>query len=163
MKSKKIIMALLSFGILFSISFGEMNLPEPTDEFFVNDFANVITEADEQAIFEKSKSLYEATGNSTQVVVATVNSLDGYSVEEYANALFRKWGIGSKDKNDGVLILLAVQDRKSRIEVGYGLEGVLTDGGTGKIQDEYMLPYYKEDNFSEGLKSGASKIVDVIN
>ena len=159
---KKIISFIVAF-LLCTVSFAELKIPKPTDEFFVNDFANVISESDEKAILSKAKALYEKSGNSTQVVVVTVKSLDGYSIEEYANGLFNEWEIGSKDKNDGVLILLSVDDRKSRIEIGYGLEGVLTDGKTGRIQDEYMIPYYKNDNFSGGLVSGVNTVCGVID
>ncbi|MDO5305889.1 MAG: TPM domain-containing protein [bacterium] len=159
---KKIISFIVAF-LLCTVSFAELKIPKPTDEFFVNDFANVISESDEKAILSRAKALYEKSGNSTQVVVVTVKALDGYSIEEYANELFNEWEIGSKDKNDGVLILLSVDDRKSRIEIGYGLEGVLTDGKTGRIQDEYMIPYYKNDNFSGGLVSGVNTVCGVID
>lgn len=149
--------------LLCTTCFAEIKLPKPTSEFFVNDFADVISASDESAIFSRAKALYEKSGNSTQVVVVTINSLDGYSIEEYANELFNEWGIGSKDKDDGVLILLSVEDRESRIEVGYGLEDILTDGKTGRIQDEYMIPYYKNDNFSGGLVSGVNTICGVID
>ena len=69
-------------------------------------------------------------------MVVTVNSLDGDAIEDYANKLFRQYGIGDSKKNNGVLILLSIQDRKCRIEVGYGLEGTLTDGNTGLIQED---------------------------
>lgn len=159
---KKIISFIVAF-LLCTVSFAELKIPKPTDEFFVNDFANVISESDEKAILSRAKALYEKSGNNTQVVVVTVNSLDGYSIEEYANELFNEWGIGSKEKDDGVLILLSAGDRKSRIEVGYGLEGILTDGKTGRIQDEYMIPYYKNDNFSGGLVSGVNAVCGVID
>ena len=160
MKKRVIILSLI---LLLTVSFAKLEIPEPTSEFFVNDFANVINESDEEEIFNTAKALYESSGNSTQVVVVTVGSLQGYSIEEYANELFNKWLIGSKKHNDGVLILLSVGDRESRIEVGYGLEGILTDAGTGKIQDNYMLPYYKNNDFSRGLVNGTKAICNVIN
>jgi len=153
---------LICLIILFTISFAEMEIPQPTSQFFVNDFADVITKADEEEIFNISKNLYEKTGNSTQLVVVTIDSLNGYSIEEYANELFNKWGIGDKEKNDGVLILLSVGDRASRIEVGYGLEGILTDSKTGRIQDEYMIPYYKNNQFSKGLVGGTEAVSKVV-
>ena len=73
---------------------------------------------------------------------------------EYSTNLFRQFGIGDKEKNNGLLILIALEERKSRIEVGYGLEGVLPDGKTGRIQDEYMIPYFKDNNFDEGILNG---------
>ena len=91
---------LISLMLLVTVSFAKMEIPNPTSNFFVNDFANVISASDEQEIFNMAKNLYESSGNSTQVVVVTIKSLDGYSIEEYANELFNNWGIGSKDKND---------------------------------------------------------------
>ncbi len=159
----KKLLFIIIFLLCFKSTFAAMKLPSPTPEFFVNDFANVISAEDEEKILKKTEGLYAATGNSTQVVVATINSLEGYGIEEYANNLFREWGIGNKDKNDGILILLAVNDRKSRIEVGYGLEGTLPDGKTGGIQDTYMIPYFKENNFSKGLAEGAMAVCDIIS
>ena len=149
--------------LLISISSASIDLPKPTSKFFVNDFANVINSSDEETIFNIASSLYTESGNSTQVVVVTIDSLNGYSIEEYANELFNTWGIGDKKKDDGVLILLSVGDRESRIEVGYGLEGVLTDSGTGIIQDEYMIPYYKNNDFSKGILKGVEATCAVIN
>lgn len=160
---KKIISFIIVVIFTFNASLAQIKIPRPTSDFFVNDFANVISEEDEKAIFDMSKTLYENSGNSTQVVVVTINSLEGNSLEEFANRLFNTWGIGSRDKNDGVLLLLSVGDRQSRIEIGYGLEGILPDGKTGRIQDEYMIPYYKNNDFSNGLKSGCQAIIDVIN
>ena len=98
-----------------------------------------------------SVSLEEKT--AAQIVVATVKSLEGESVEEYANKLFRTWRIGDKEKNNGVLILISVEDRKIKIEVGYGLEGVLTDGLTGRYLDTYAVPYLKENNWNKGVNN----------
>lgn len=160
MKRVRLVIIML---LLFSVSFAELKIPKPTNEFFVNDFANVISESDEKIIFNKAKALYEKSGNSTQVVVVTIDSLEDYSIEEYANELFNEWGIGNKEKNDGVLILLSVEDKKSRIEVGYGLEGILYDGKTGRIQDDYMIPYYRNNDFSRGLVKGFNAVCGVID
>lgn len=65
--------------------------------------------------------------------------------------MLRGWGIGSRDKNNGVLIVVATQDRQSRIEVGYGLEGALPDGLTGRLQDDTMLPYFKQGQYDKGI------------
>ena len=101
--------------------------------------------------------------DGTQVVVVTVNNISGYSLEEYANNLFNKWGIGSKEKDNGVLLLLVVDDRQMRTEVGYGLEGILTDGLTGRIADEYVIPYFKNNDFDVGVQEWFKEIVKVIS
>ncbi len=133
----------------------------PTSDFYVNDYAKLLNESTKDYIISTNKSLYNQTGS--QIVVVTVPSLDGDSLEEYATELFRNFGIGDKSKNNGVLLLLALQERQFRIEVGYGLEGVLTDGKTGRIQDEYIIPYLKQNNWNEGIKNGFSAILDEVS
>ena len=128
------------------------DVPQPTQDFYVNDFANVLSAETKQTIIKDSAALQQKTG--AQIVVVTINSLEGQVLETYSLNLLRDWGIGDKIKNNGVLILLSVNDRQSRIEVGYGLEGQLPDGKTGRIQDDYMLPYYKNNQFDEGIKNG---------
>ena len=83
-------------------------------------------------------------------------------MEEYATQVFREFGIGDKNKNNGLLLLLALEERKFRVEVGYGLEGVLPDAKTGRIQDEYIIPYLKNDNWNEGIKNGFSAFLNII-
>ena len=100
--------------------------------------------------------MYKKTG--AQVVCVTVNSLDGKDVRDYALGLGREWGIGSKN-NDGVLLLLSVEERQIDIEVGYGLEGALPDGKTGRILDNYAIPYLKSDDFSTGLREAFSALI----
>lgn len=91
---------------------------------------------------------------TAQVAVVTVKTLDGQLIDEYGLTLLRQWGLGNKEKNNGALILVAVDDRQSRIEVGYGLEGVLPDGLTGRIQDQQMLPYFKQGQYEKGIVQG---------
>jgi len=112
-------------------------------------------------ILDINNQLEEETG--AQVVVAVVESLQGMEIEDYALNLFREWGIGDKDKNNGVLLLVSPNDRKVRIEVGYGLEGAIPDSVAGKILDEYILPKFKEDDYDIGIKNGFSVIVDYIS
>ena len=123
-----------------------------TERFYVNDAADILSEETEDYIFEHSVALAKAT--TAQIVVVTVPNLEGRPLEEYATALFREYGIGDKEKNNGLLMLLALEERQSRIEVGYGLEGILPDGKTGRFQDDYMIPYFKENKFDEGMLNG---------
>ncbi len=146
---KKILKVLLICLIAFTTRVFAI---EPTQEFYINDYANILSEETEEYIQTNSVSLANAT--TAQIVVVTVPSLNGVSLEEYSTNLFRQFGIGDKEKNNGLLILIALEERKSRIEVGYGLEGVLPDGKTGRIQDEYMIPYFKDNNFDEGILNG---------
>ena len=126
-----------------------IDLPEATSDFFVNDFADVIDEDDEEEIMKIGADLYSQT--TAQLVVVTVDSLDGYAISDYALELGREWGVGSKEANNGVVLLLSVNDREVTIQVGYGLEGCLTDAGTGRILDDYAIPYLSNDDFSTGL------------
>jgi uncharacterized protein len=132
-------------------------IPSQTEAFYVNDFAQVLSSNTKGYILEQSIKLDELSG--AQLVVVTIDSTDGQPLEEYALDILRGWGIGSKEKNNGVLILLAVEDRKSRIEVGYGLEGALPDGKTGWIQDEYMVPYFSAGDYSTGILEGYKAIL----
>ncbi len=148
---KKINIFLIISILILSLSFSSLaiNIPEPTNNFFVNDFADVISEENEQDIMKIGVDLYKQT--SAQVVVVTVDSLDGYEVNDYALELGREWGVGSKETNNGVVLLLSVNDREVTILVGYGLEGCLTDAGTGRILDDYAVPYLSNNDFSTGL------------
>ena len=123
--SKRKICLITCFVFLFLIILGRtasLAIVQPTDEFYVNDSANLLSEDLEKYIVETNVTLNQKTG--AQIVVVTVNSLEGQSLEEYATELFREYGIGDATKNNGVLLLLALEEREFRIEVGYGLEGV---------------------------------------
>ena len=111
-------------------------MPAPTKNIYVQDYANVIEADAERQMQIYSRRLAERTG--AQIVVVTVDTTGDVPIEQYSLDILRTWGIGDKEKNNGVLMLVAVKDRKSRIEVGYGLEGALNDAKTGRIQDEYM-------------------------
>lgn len=141
-------------------AFAKTDYPSATSNFFVNDFANCIDAEDEQKIQTLGKQLYKQT--KAQVVVVTVESLDGKSIEDYSIGLAREWGIGDKDNNSGVLLLLSTSDREIRIEVGKGLEGKLTDGKTGRILDNYAIPYLKDNDFSQGLYESYNVLIQEV-
>ncbi len=145
---KYLILILLSFLFFESVS----AIVKPTEKFYINDYANILSEETENYIYEKSVSLYNADG--TQIVVVTIPNLENKSLEEYGLELARSFGIGSSEKNNGLLLLLSLEERLFRVEVGEGLEGILPDGKTGRFQDEYIIPYLKEDKFDEGIKNG---------
>jgi uncharacterized protein len=120
----------------------------PTREFYVNDYANVLSPANETYILDQSASLEGQTG--AQIVVLTVNSLEGKTSSQYALEVGRDWGIGDQEKNNGLLILLSVEDRQIRVEVGPGLEGALNDAKVGRLIDNYALAYYQQNDFDQG-------------
>ncbi len=134
--------------------------PAPDSRFFVNDFADVIDSAAEDEIYSRAAALQEKT--TAQVVVVTVNTLDGEEPADYALGLGRQWGVGQKDKDNGVVILLSKTERQIYIAVGYGLEGALPDSKTGRIIELYGLDYLKEDDFSTGLLEIFKAIVNEV-
>ena len=148
---KKLLAIFLTIFSIFLLSTSASAL-KPTEDFYVNDYAGLLSEETKQYIMENSVKLHEQT--KAQIVVITIESLEGRPLEEYATQTFREFGIGDKDLNNGVMMLLALKERKSRIEVGYGLEGALPDGKTGRIQDDYMIPFYKENKFDKGILNG---------
>jgi uncharacterized protein len=91
-----------------------------------------------------------------------VASLQNRPIEDVAVTTFKTWGIGKKDKNNGVLFLIAPNDRRMRIEVGYGLEGVLPDGRTGRIMDEAVAPYFRQGRMAQGVLEGTKQIANVL-
>ena len=150
------------FFIFFSIlKVNSLAIVNPTSDFYVNDYANILDSETKNYIITSNQKLYSQTG--AQIVVVTVKNLEGQSLEEYSTELFRNFGIGDKNQNNGVLLLLALQERQFRIEVGYGLEGTLTDGKTGRIQDEDIIPYLKQNDWNKGIKNGFSALLNEVS
>ena len=151
---------LVLFILVFLNSVSKASIIEPNSDFFVNDNAGILSNDTKKYIMNMSVELQKKT--SAQLVVVTVKSLEGMDIETYANKLFNKWGIGNSSKNNGLLLLCSYEDRKFRVEVGEGLEGKLPDGKTGRMQDEYIIPYLKENKFDEGIKNGYSAFLKEI-
>ncbi len=126
---------------------------------YVNDFAHVL-DANSTAQMNDICQQIDAKAHA-QIAVVTVNSLDGSDIESYAVALFKQWGVGSKATDHGVLILYAIQDRRARIEVGYGLEPILPDGKVGGFQRE-AIPQMRSGDYSGALLLVTTRVADVI-
>jgi uncharacterized protein len=126
--------------------------PTPTSSIYVQDYANVLTPENSELINSIGSQL--AANTKAQVVVVTIKTLQNTPIETLSLGILRKWGIGDKKLNNGVLMLVAVNDRKMRLEVGYGLEGALPDAKAGRIQDEYILPYFKQGDYNKGILMG---------
>ncbi len=124
------------------------------------DQANVIPAATRNAVEPKLADLETKSG--IQLVVATVASLGGEEIEPYANELFRTWKLGEKTKNNGVLLVVAPNERKVRIEVGYGLEGTLTDALSKVIITNAIAPRFKAGDFGDGVSRGVDDIITVL-
>jgi len=141
-------MLIFIFIISIAPSYG-ISIPKaPTQNIFVQDYANIISREVESDLLKLSSILKERT--SVDLVVVTITSLEGSTIEEYALNLFRQWGIGSESKSNGILLLVALNERETRIEVGYGLEGAINDGKAGHILDR-ILPYFKNNNYDYGI------------
>jgi uncharacterized protein len=146
------VMMLASFAVLAA------NFPALTGR--VVDDANVIAPQARTSLEAKLKDLEDKSG--IQLVVATVPSLDDQDVESYANGLFRAWKLGEKQKNNGVLLLVAPRERKVRIEVGYGLEGTLTDAISKLIITNAVVPRFKANDYAGGIDRGVDDIIAVL-
>jgi uncharacterized protein len=127
----------------------------------VVDQAGVMTAESRSDIEAKLKNLEDKSG--IQLVVATIKSLQGSDIETYANQLFRFWKLGEAKKNDGVLLLVAPTEHKLRIEVGYGLEGTLTDALSSVIIASAIIPRFKTGDFSGGIERGVDGIISVLS
>ena len=160
-KKNIIIKILIILFIMINIcTISSLAVVSPTPDFYVNDYADLLDKETEEYIINANKSLYSQTG--AQIVVVTIPSLEGSSLEDYATELFRNFGIGDKTKNNGILLLLALEERQFRVEVGYGLEGILPDAKTGRIQDEYIIPYLKKNDWNDGIKNGFSAFLEIV-
>jgi uncharacterized protein len=139
----------LSGGVVLAADF-------PKPEGYVSDFAGLLSQGAGSLLEAQLSRLEKDTG--AEVAVVTVTELGGTTVEDYAVRLFEEWGIGKKNEDNGVLFLVALIDRKVRIEVGYGLEPVITDGRAGRILDDDVLPFFKSGDYEAGIITGTSSI-----
>lgn len=153
----------LAMGIFFLLlaqfGFGQTEFPKPVG--YVNDFANVISPAYKTAIEQLCLEVKQKTG--AEIAVVTMDSVGpDYTPTEYANLLFQKWKLGQKGKDNGVLLLDALKERRVWIEVGYGLEGILPDGLVGEIRDRFIVPYLKQGRRGEAYLNGVRAIAGII-
>jgi uncharacterized protein len=145
MKTKRIFSLLLVFITFFLCAVNaqaeDVQIPAPVGDIYVQDFANVLNETERAELINLGRNIEDQT--TAQIAVLTVGTIGDRPIEEFANKAFRQYGIGNKQENNGVLLVLSMQERKVRIEVGYGLEGRIPDGKAGRILDEYAIPFLK--------------------
>ena len=141
--------------IAFSVTVQAVSFPHLTGQ--VVDGANVLSDV------QKNQIVRNLSGLTSQVVVVSVRSMDGMEIEEYANRLFNHWGLGDKERNDGVLIIIAPNQRQLRIEVGYGLEDILTDAIASRIVNQHMLPHARQSNYGKALVDGSLMVRHVLD
>jgi uncharacterized protein len=132
--------------------------PRPTGP--VADYAGVIDQQTQQKIATLAQALWDQA--QFGLVVATIDALGNSTIDEYAPQLYKEWGIGQKGHDEGALLLLSLNPRRVRIEVGYGSEGYLNDAKTGRILDQYGIPYFKSGDFSTGMLGVSGAIAGVV-
>ena len=150
-----LVLAVLWLGLSPGLAMAAPKFPALTGR--VVDDARLLSPQVEQDLTQKLAALETATGR--QVVVATLPDLQGYAIEDYGYQLGRAWGIGTKGRNDGALLLIAPNDRKVRIEVGYGLEGIMTDALSSLIIQDKILPAFRAGNLEQGVVAGSDAII----
>ena len=152
---------LLAAAFLFfaasALAAGE-TFPKPAGA--VNDFAGVIPAQYAGPMENLAREVLEKTG--TAIVVATVETIGDNDLNDYANRLYQAWGIGKKGEDKGVLIFLAVKERRVRIETGYGVEGILPDGLVGEILDRHAIPWLKKGDYGQGLAEAMAAVSSVV-
>ena len=147
-------------GIFFLIPLFVFAYQNPgTPSGFVNDFAEILTTEQKQLLEMKISNFEKETSNELSVVI--ISNLGGDTIENFAVKLFEDWGIGKNKKDNGVLLLVAPEDRKMRIEVGYGLEGALTDAQSFWIIQNILRPSFQKEDYYEGISSGVDTIVSI--
>lgn len=152
-----LILGFLLFGPLDSLAAGPA-FPQLTGA--VVDEANLLDSTSNQGLTQILQNYKETSGN--ELIVVTVKSLGGYDIADYGYQLGRAWGIGEKKKDNGVILLVAPNERKVRIEVGYGLEGVLTDANSSAIINQIILPHFKQKEYQAGIEQGVSAILSTL-
>ncbi len=151
------ILATICVALLLSLGASVVSAQNFPDYMgFVNDYAGLMSMQGKQALEARLTQLEKDT--TAEVAVVTIKSLEGYSIEDYAVRLFENWKIGKKGKDNGVLLLVALDDRKMRIEVGYGLEPIITDGRAGRIRDDDVIPRFKNNDYESGIVAGINSV-----
>ena len=153
----------ISWGIILSIvpiapSDAAEIFPKPTGA--VNDFARVIPPGYKSQMESLAREVHGKTG--TAIVVATMESLGDNELNDYVNRLYKAWGVGKKGHDKGVLIFLAVKERKVKIETGYGIEGILPDGLVGEILREHAIPLLSQGDYGKGLSNAMNAVAFII-
>jgi len=158
LKHLSVVVAL--FVITLSQVFAQTLPEKPNPPKLVNDFAGVM-QSGEVAVLEQKLVAFNDS-NSTQIAVVTIKSIEGYDIADYAFKLGEKWGIGQKGKDNGILILVAPNDRKVFIATGYGAEEYVTDAMARRIIEQKFKPSFKNNNYYQGLEAGTNDIIDLL-
>jgi uncharacterized protein len=152
------ITGLLCIVLMFIHSAVYSQFPEPKG--YVNDFAGVIPIEYENKMTAIAEEVEQKTG--VEIAVVTVRNMGGLTETEYTTRLFKSWGIGSKENDEGVLIFMSLDESRLRIETGYGIESVITDGTAGQILDESVIPLLQRGEYGPGFYQGVLAVADLI-
>jgi len=144
----------------FPLAFGLAAAEFPTPTGFVNDFAGVLNQGARQQLEGRLQAYARET--TTEIAIAILPSLAGRTIEETSVRLFEQWRIGKRDKNNGILIVVAVSDRRVRIEVGYGLEGKIPDAQAGRIIRDIITPRFRQGDYAGGLTAAVDELARLI-
>lgn len=154
----KLITALLVILAITTAGWAAANLPMP--RHYVEDYANVVNASRERSLNGILQELEQKTG--AQYIILTVDTTGGMPIEQFSIELAEKWKLGQKGKDNGMLFTLAAKDRKYRFEVGYGLEGFITDQFCGRVGRQVLVPYLKKGNYNEGIYQANLRMVQKI-
>lgn len=143
-------------GFCFPLLGVAQNIPARSSTL-VTDYTSTLSRSELNALEEKLVAFDRES--SSQVAIVIIRSLEGYDIAGYANELFNKWGIGGKKNNNGVLVLVAMDDKKMRIETGYGMEGAMPDAIAKRIIENDMKPAFRAGNYYDGLNKAADNII----
>jgi uncharacterized protein len=157
MKRTSLFLLLSAFLLTASIAAG-VDIPYLTGR--VTDNAQILSPETRRSLTDSLKAHESRTGN--QIAILTVPTLNGGGIEEFAVDVFKEWKLGQKGKDNGILIIVVPNDRRMRIEVGYGLEGTITDLMAGRIIQHVMTPKFKNGDFNGGITDGARTVMDVL-
>jgi len=137
------------------------DVPKPNsgNRAFVNDFADVMTESQEIELSQRLYQFYDSSSN--EIVVLVEKSLEGEPLYDYCNRVGRSWGIGDEEKDNGILIYVAIDDRKTNIQVGYGLEGAVPDFYAKRIIEQMMVPAFKNGDYYGGISKACTRIIEL--
>lgn len=157
----RVCLTILVFWCLSVFSVGEAAKHKwPNYTGYVNDFAGILSPSVEAKLNRLIKQIEDKT--TAQMAVVTLQSTKPQTIEQYAVGLFEHWGIGQKGKDNGVLLLVAVRDRKLRIETGYGLEGTLPDAVCSQIINRIIVPHFRSQDYDRGISAGVKAIAGLI-
>lgn len=159
MIKKKIVVLIISFFLLFS-NLNVYAIVGVSDKYFVNDYANLLSNNTEEYIVNCSSFLKENV--NSEIVVVTVNNLENISIEEYSDTLYEQYNIGDYTDNKSILILVSLEERTVRVKVGSGLSNYFTDNLINSYIEDYFAPYFKENNWEYGIKNGYSAFCKTI-